>query len=252
MELESDVDRDKKINKKITNQQNTQPIQNKEPIPQPTQNVQLVQNSQPAQRPIQNTQQPVQQVTPTSQPVQNTATPQPVQNRPTQQPIQPAYQPPTQPVQAPMSPVTIQYRNPILWVILSLVIPFGIFYWLYKTGEEIKSKGGQIPHILIVLVPLVGSLYYFYKYSQEFARCINGSEEWIMTFLSFFIAPIGIYLVQTELNKLSLGKPQSTVQPTQNVQPMQQPTAQPEQAQKFVKIPFRTKSHFLVFTPSSS
>ncbi len=180
--------------------------------PAPTNNPSTPIPQQPAQ--------PVQQPTPEPQPVQ----------QPIPEP-QPAYQPPAQPVQAPSGPVAIQSRNPIMWAILSLIIPFAILYWFYKTAEEIKSKGGQIPTILIMLVPLVGSLYFMFKYAKEFARCIKGSEEWIMTFLSFFIAPLGVYLVQTELNKLSPGKPQKPQQPSEPTAAPQEPV-QPAQTQE--------------------
>lgn len=133
--------------------------------------------------------------------------PEPVAQAPAQQP---QYQAPPAPqpqytAQPQTGPMAIQYRNPILWAALFFV-PFVNFivllYWIYKTSEEIKSLGGQIPTIILVFLPIV-SIYFLYKYAVEYARCVLRKDEWIVPFLMFFFPPIAIYVIQTELNKLA-------------------------------------------------
>lgn len=104
----------------------------------------------------------------------------------------------------------VESRNPILWVIICL-FTFGIgsLYWLWKTKDEINSQGATIPPIwwvLAAIIPIIGwlvALFWLFKYSEGFAKFVKKDDSTIITLVMMIIFPIGVYVVQSELNKLA-------------------------------------------------
>ena len=93
----------------------------------------------------------------------------------------------------------IKNRSPIMVILLSCCT-FGLYaiYWLVKTKEEINSMGGEIPTAWLLLI----FPYFYYKYAEAFAKVVKKDEKGIMYFLLLmFLSPVGMFIVQTELNK---------------------------------------------------
>ena len=97
----------------------------------------------------------------------------------------------------------IKRRNPALVLIFS-IITFGIYaiVWSVKTKNEIKSLGAQIPTAWLLIIP-IANIYFWYKYAEGFSISVKKDNSPILWFLLFMvIAPVGMILVQIELNKL--------------------------------------------------
>lgn len=98
----------------------------------------------------------------------------------------------------------IKYRDPILVIIFS-IITFGIYslVWTVKTKNEINSLGGHIPTAWLIIIPFV-NIYFLYKYCEYFSQLVKKDNSPILWFLLFMvISPVGMILVQIELNKLA-------------------------------------------------
>ena len=99
----------------------------------------------------------------------------------------------------------VKQRNPALVAILGL-ITFGIYalYWLYSTKKELVEKGAQIPTFILIIIP-IANIYWLYKYSVGAAQVLRKKDNtglvWFILFLIIF--PVGMYLVQKELNTLA-------------------------------------------------
>ena len=104
--------------------------------------------------------------------------------------------------------MNIKQRNPIAVIIFS-IITLGIYaiYWTVKTKEEIKILGAQIPTAWLMIIP-IANIYFWYKYAEGFSVYAKKDNSTILWFLLFMvIAPVGMILVQMELNKLATSTP---------------------------------------------
>lgn len=102
----------------------------------------------------------------------------------------------------------ITQRNPVVVLVLTLVT-CGLYglYWFWVTRDEINSLGGDVPHPILIIIP-IANLYFLWKYSECLAKnVIQKEDSKIMYFLLFIVIGIvGIFLAQTELNKRANAK----------------------------------------------
>lgn len=96
-------------------------------------------------------------------------------------------------------------------VIIAGLLTFGIYtlIWVVMTRNELKAKGHEIPHPLLVLIPFVGGLIYIYvlwKYGEAVEKVTNGKYTGVVAFLMLFlIGFIGAGLIQGAYNELGEG-----------------------------------------------
>jgi cytochrome bd-type quinol oxidase subunit 2 len=104
----------------------------------------------------------------------------------------------------------MKQRSVPLVIILSLVT-FGIYgiIWYVMTRNELKEKGIETVHPLLVLVPFVGGLifiYFLWQYSAGVEKVTNGKYSQVVAFLLLvLIGFIGIGLVQNAYNEIGTG-----------------------------------------------
>ena len=107
--------------------------------------------------------------------------------------------------------MTIKNRNPIVAAVLSMVT-CGIYYiyWAYCAAREAVSvkdenDGGILEVILMILLPIAG----FYLVGKKLhegceAKGIEHKDNTIiLAVLALVIAPVAVYMLQSDLNKLA-------------------------------------------------
>ena len=99
----------------------------------------------------------------------------------------------------------MKHRNPAA-VLLLPFITLGIYswYWLVKTKGEMNSRGAQIPTAWIWLIPIVGGIYWLWKYSEG-VEVVSGSQTsaGLAFVLLFILGVIGHAIVQSSFNKVA-------------------------------------------------
>ena len=96
----------------------------------------------------------------------------------------------------------IKQRNIFVGALLT-VITFSIYviYWLVQTKKEINQMGGKIPTAWLIIIPFV-NIYWFYKYSVEFAQTIKKNDSGLLYFIVYLVFfPAFPIIVQSALNK---------------------------------------------------
>lgn len=123
-------------------------------------------------------------------------------------------------------------------VFLLPFITFGIYswYWAVKTKGEMNKLGEQIPTAWMWLIPLVGSVWWFWKYSEGVEHVTKGKMEKVIAFiLLMLLGMVGEAIVQDTFNNLDAAvvadnTPPASV-PTEPVAPptptSSEPTAPP-------------------------
>lgn len=106
---------------------------------------------------------------------------------------------------APVAQAGMTKRGPGMVVVLGLVT-FGIYawYWAIKTKTDLNRNGAEkIPTAWIWLIPVVGGLYWWWKYAKGAEKVTNGGVSAVALFvLTLFVAPVGWYLAQSAYNKV--------------------------------------------------
>lgn len=100
-------------------------------------------------------------------------------------------------------------RNPLAVFLLPFVT-FGIYswYWAVKTKGEMNALGENIPTAWIWLIPFVGSLWWFWKYSEGVEHVSKGKLSGVLAFiLLILLGNIGETIVQDTFNKLPSTQP---------------------------------------------
>ena len=93
-------------------------------------------------------------------------------------------------------------RSPIAVFLLGLVT-IGIYswYWAVKTKTELNKRGGSIPTAWIWLIPIVGSLYWYWKYSEACDQVTRQRMSKIVAFVLLLLTgPIGQAVLQSTYN----------------------------------------------------
>lgn len=93
-------------------------------------------------------------------------------------------------------------------VYILAIATLGIYliYWFAKTKDEINSIGGRIPSAIFYVIPII-NLWWLYVYAKNFSRYVR-MRRTISSYLTYFmivlIWPVGLYVVQTNLNKIAI------------------------------------------------
>lgn len=107
-------------------------------------------------------------------------------------------------------------RSPAAVLLLPFVT-FGIYswYWAVKTKGEMNKLGEQIPTAWIWLIPLVGSIWWYWKYSEGVEHVTKGKMEKIIAFiLLMLLGMIGQAIIQDTFNNLGAAEVADNTQPT--------------------------------------
>ena len=96
-------------------------------------------------------------------------------------------------------------RDPIKVIIFTL-ITFGIYglYWYIKTSEALKEQGKDIPHWILLFIP-IANLFWVYKFYTAVEEVTNKEFNAILWLAISLLTGIGayvaIFIIQDKLNK---------------------------------------------------
>ena len=133
-------------------------------------------------------------------------------------------------------------RNPILVFVFGL-ITLGIYswYWAVKTKGEMNKLGEKIPTAWIWLIPIVGSIWWYWKYSEGVEHVTNEKTNGILAFILLYILGfIGQAIIQDVFNGLSKAPAAAVMTPTAPlppISPAQVDQSSPEPAATAVEQP---------------
>jgi hypothetical protein len=99
----------------------------------------------------------------------------------------------------------MKHRSPAAVFLLSL-ITFGIyaFVWHVKTKNELNRLGAHIPTAWLLIVPLA-NLYWIWKYCEGVEQVSQGQISAVLALiLLLLLSIVGLAIMQSEYNKLSL------------------------------------------------
>ena len=100
--------------------------------------------------------------------------------------------------------VGVQKRS-LFAIALLLIVTLGFYsiYWAVKTKEELCRMGAIIPTAWLLIIP-IAHFYFWYKYADAFTTYVKkGSDPIGYFFLMGFLPVVGMFIVQSELNKLA-------------------------------------------------
>ncbi len=107
----------------------------------------------------------------------------------------------------------MQKRN-LIAVLLLPLITFGIYslYWAVTTKGEMNKLGEEVPTAWIWLIPFVGQLWWFWKYSEAVEHVTHEKLTGIVSFLLvFFLGTVGFAIIQDAFNKVDAVAPKVAV-----------------------------------------
>jgi hypothetical protein len=98
-------------------------------------------------------------------------------------------------------------RNVFLVFVLSF-ITFGIYYlvWAVKTKNEMNRLGEKIPTAWILIIPIIGSIWWLWLYSKGVEHVTHGKVNGIVAFLLLYLlGAIGAAIMQDAYNSVTVG-----------------------------------------------
>ena len=96
------------------------------------------------------------------------------------------------------------------------------WYWAVKTKGEMNRQGESIPTAWIWLIPFVGTIWWYWKYSEGVDHVTHEKISGILAFvLLMLLGFIGQAIIQDTFNKIA-----EPTQPEQTTQPLQTPQPQ--------------------------
>jgi len=98
----------------------------------------------------------------------------------------------------------MKHRSPIAVFFLGL-ITLGLYswYWAVKTKGEMNKLGQHIPTAWIWLIPFVGGIWWYWKYSEGVENVTNRDLNKVLAFVVLFVlGSIGQAIVQDSFNKV--------------------------------------------------
>src|SRR5258708_18513738 len=97
----------------------------------------------------------------------------------------------------------MRQRNPFAVLLLPFVT-FGIYswYWFVSTKNEMNKLGEQIPTAWIWLIPVIGPLWWYWKYSEGVEHVTKGKISGVIAFILLLIFGIIAHaIIQDSFNK---------------------------------------------------
>ena len=84
---------------------------------------------------------------------------------------------------------------------------FGLYglIWLFKTSEEMKNRGVELPHIILVFIP-IANFFYMWKFYEGVEKISNGEVKGATLFILSLLGPLGLvafWQTQTTFNKVA-------------------------------------------------
>src|SRR5882762_9329425 len=133
-------------------------------------------------------------------------------------------------------------RNPLA-VFLLPFITFGIYswYWAVKTKGEMNKLGEHIPTAWIWLIPLVGGVYWYWKYSEGAQHVTKEKANAVLVFILLIVlGNIGEAILQTYFTDIAEG---STVASPPAFTPQTPTTDIPPQPPQVPPVTTRSEEH---------
>jgi hypothetical protein len=95
-------------------------------------------------------------------------------------------------------------RSPIFVFLIGFITIFIYsWYWLVKTKGEMNKLGQKIPTAWIWLIPIAGSIWWLWKYSEAVESVTNKEVNKVLAFVvMYLLGPIGHAIVQDFFNKV--------------------------------------------------
>jgi len=91
-------------------------------------------------------------------------------------------------------------RNPITALLLSVVLPGAyVVYWMAVTGNELRSKGADVPPWWYLLIPILGFVH-LWRVCKGIEQVTGTSSAGSLLALIVFLTPVGIFVAQKNLN----------------------------------------------------
>lgn len=97
-------------------------------------------------------------------------------------------------------------RNALV-VLLFGILTSGIYswYWIVKTKGEMNKMGEKIPTAWIWLIPFVGNIWWYWKYSEGVDHVTQKEIPTILALLALsFLGPIGQAIIQESFNRIEI------------------------------------------------
>ncbi len=124
-------------------------------------------------------------------------------------------------------------RSPIKVFLLG-VVTIGIYswYWAVKTKGEMNKLGETVPTAWIWLIPIVGSVWWYWKYSEGVEHVTHEKISGILAFVVLYLlGGIGQAIIQDSFNKIEASPAAAPAGSTPA-----QPTATPTPSQPTVAV----------------
>jgi len=102
-------------------------------------------------------------------------------------------------------------RDPLVVLLLG-IFTCGIYswYWLVKTKGELNRSGADhIPTAWIWLIPIVGGIWWNWKYAQGAAKVAGKYSDALIFLLIWLLGPIGHAIMQDAYNNAIKSKSES-------------------------------------------
>ena len=95
-------------------------------------------------------------------------------------------------------------RNPITALILSLILPGAyVVYWMAVTGNELRTKGADVPPWWYLLIPILGFVH-LWRVCKGVEQVTGSSSAGTLLALMIVVMPVGIFVAQKDLNGRAL------------------------------------------------
>lgn len=97
----------------------------------------------------------------------------------------------------------MKQRNPLAVFLLGLITG-GIYslYWAVKTKDEMNKLGEKIPTVWVWLIPIVGSIWWIWKYSEGVEHVTQNKVSAVLAFILYFLlGNIGQAIIQNHFNE---------------------------------------------------
>ncbi len=97
-------------------------------------------------------------------------------------------------------------KRSVATVIILTFVTFGIYslVWAVKTKNEMNSLGANVPTAWMILIPFIGPLLWYWKFSGGVEHVTAGKMSGVIAFiLIVLLGFIGMAIIQAELNKVA-------------------------------------------------
>lgn len=85
---------------------------------------------------------------------------------------------------------------------MTVFVTTHLFYWLYSTSNELKSRGIDLPSFVLVFIPFA-NIYWVWKYCEGVEKVTSGTLTQVNAFLlALLLGPVGYAVIQSKYNEL--------------------------------------------------